>query len=135
VAKTTSTQRTMKELRARGCKCQVVEKWNSFAKKKDGTGPPGIRQDLFGIVDILVLEPGRGFLGVQCCAGSGFKRHWDKLTVERAQDSLDWLTTPGGFLQIWAWRKVKAQRGGKAMIWQPRIQDVTVEDITGKEKS
>ena len=125
----TPTQRTMRELRAAGCRCAVVEKWNSFARRGAG-GPPGIRQDLFGIVDVLALDPTRGFVGVQCCAGSGFVAHFCKLTAENAQASLDWLSTPGGNLEIWAWRKVKVARGGKAEVWRPRVVVVTAKMIT-----
>ena len=43
--------------------------------------------------------------------------------------AIDWLTTPGTALELWAWRKVKAQRGGKALIWQPRVQILTSNDF------
>lgn len=120
----TPTQRTIRELKNNGLRCAVVEKWNPHV------GPYGIRQDLFGIIDVLALDPQRGVVGVQCCAGSGFRGHWRKLTEEHAQETLDWLLTPGTVLQLWAWRKVKMKRGGKAMIWRPRIAEVTVDQIT-----
>jgi hypothetical protein len=126
----TPTQRTMQELRRLGRRCAVVEKWNSFARR-EGDGPPGIRQDLFGIIDVLALDPERGVVGVQCCGGSGFQDHWRKLTEEHAQETMDWLSTPGTVLELWAWRKVKAKRGGKAMVWRPRIVEVTLKDVVG----
>lgn len=116
------TQRTMRHLRERGNICAVVEKWNQHA------GPFGIRQDLFGIVDILVLDPERGFIGVQAC-GTDYAKHLRKLTEECSQACIDWLSTPGGKLEIWSWRKVKLARGGKAMRWQPRIREITMEDF------
>lgn len=51
------TQRTLKSLRDDGYTAEVVEKWNAFAR---------IRQDLFGIIDIVAVKPGiAGVLGVQ----------------------------------------------------------------------
>ena len=133
------TQRTLRELKGQGRVCAIVEKWNPYVGPPRSPSSPvgqknkptGIRQDLFGIIDVLSLDPVRGFVGVQCCAGSGMSAHWTKLTVDRAQESLDWLKTPGGRLEIWAWRKVKVKRGGKAMVWRPRIVEVTAEDIVG----
>jgi len=119
------TQRTIRALREQGARCAVVEKWNQY-----GGGGHGIRQDLFGIIDILALDPS-GVLGIQCCAGSGFSSHIEKLTVEHAQESIDWLSTPGTRLQIWAWRKLKVKRGGKAMRWTPRIHEITMDDFGG----
>lgn len=120
----TPTQRTMQYLRRQGCNCAVVEKWNQHV------GEHGIRQDLFGIVDILVLEPGEdgGFLGIQAC-GQSFAEHKRKLIEECAEACLNWLNTRGGKLQIWSWRKVKKERGGKLMLWQPRIYEITKKDF------
>lgn len=112
-------ERTLAELRSKGIKVAVVEKWNAYSR---------IRQDLFGIVDILALDPARGFVGVQC-TGTDFASHWKKLTEDRAQDCIDWLKTPGGYLEIWSWRKVKVKRGGKALVWSPRIKILTLEDF------
>ena len=118
----TPTQRTLRELKQQGRKAAVVEKWNAYA------GPHGLRQDLFGIIDIIALDPERGVVGIQSC-GSSFSQHLVKLTVERAQDTLDWLSTPGACLELWGWRKVKLKRGGKAVVWRPRIKTLTKEDL------
>jgi hypothetical protein len=104
-------------------RCAIVERYNAHV------GPHGIRQDMFGIIDVLALDPERGVLGIQCCAGSGFNAHLKKITVEHYQETLDWLSTPGTSLFIWAWRKVKVKRGGKAMTWQPRVKEITKEDL------
>jgi len=124
MAKSTSpAQLTMKSLRANGGKCAIVEKWNKFG------GVHGVRQDLFNIIDIIHLDPVRGVVGIQCCAGSGHKKHLEKLIIEHAQESLDWLSTPGTRLEIWSWSKRKAKRGGKAMIWIPRVEEITIMNI------
>lgn len=120
-----NTQRTLRALRERGLVAAIVEKWNAYA------GPHGLRQDLFGILDILALDPERGVIGVQSC-GSAFSEHLRKLTIEKAQETTDWLRTPGTSLELWGWRKVKLKRGGKAERWMPRVVEVTLEMI-GKE--
>lgn len=116
-------QRTIRALRDRGCKCAIVEKWNRYG------GDHGVRQDLFGIIDIIALDPERGVIGIQACSGSSYQHHLKKLTEERAQDTLDWLKTPGTALELWAWRKIKVRRGGKAMIWSPRVRLITLDDL------
>lgn len=116
------TQRTIRALKDQGRTCAIVEKFNSFV------GPHGIRQDMFGIIDIIALDPERGVIGVQAC-GQAFSEHFKKLTIEKAQESTEWLETPGTVLELWGWRKIKKVKGGKAMIWQPRIHVFTLEDI------
>jgi hypothetical protein len=118
----TPTQRTLRELRNQGRRCAIVEKWNAFA------GPHGLRQDLFGIIDIIALDPERGVVGVQSC-GQAFAAHFRKMTVEMYQESFDWLSTPGAVLELWGWRKVKVKRGGKAVVWRPRIKEITLKDL------
>lgn len=101
----------------------IVERWNGYA---------AVRQDLFGILDVIALDPQRGVVGIQSC-GQDFAAHWRKLTDERAQESCDWLTTPGTSLELWAWRKVKVRRGGKAERWAARVALVTLADLEGWE--
>lgn len=122
----TPTQRTLRELRAQGRVAAVVERWMQHV------GPHGARQDLFGIIDVLALDPERGVVGIQSC-GEQFAAHLRKLTVERAQETTDWLMTPGTKLELWGWRKVKLHRGGRAERWQPRIQQVTLADVDAAE--
>lgn len=117
-----NTQRTLRALRARGLVAAIVERWNQYA------GPHGIRQDLFGIIDVLALDPKRGVIGIQSC-GSAFSEHFRKLTTEKAQETSDWLSTPGTSLELWGWRKVKLKRGGKAERWTPRVVQITLDMI------
>lgn len=119
------TQRTIRELRNQGRRCAIVEKFNTHV------GPHGVRQDLFGIIDVLALDPERGVVGVQCCAGSSYAAHVEKLLVEHAQETHDWLSTPGTGLELWGWRKVKLKRGGKAERWQPRVREIKLADLEG----
>ena len=117
------TQRTLRALREQGRVAAIVEKYNAYA------GPFGRREDLFGIIDVLALDPDRGVVGIQCCAGSGFAAHRTKILEERHQETHDWLSTPGTALEIWAWRKVKLQRGGKAERWMPKVETITLQQL------
>ena len=116
------TQRTMRYLREHGNICAVVEKWNAHV------GPFGVRQDLFGIIDILVLDPERGFVGIQACSQSSAS-HLRKMKEERTEECIHWLSTPGGFIEVWCWRKIKPKRGGKLRRWQPKVTEITMEDF------
>ncbi len=114
------TQRTLRALRDQGLVCAIVERFNPYA------GPHGIRQDLFGCIDIIALDSQRGVVGIQPC-GQAFSEHKNKLLGERNQEVTDWLSTPGTKLELWGWRKVKLKRGGKAMRWKPRLASITLE--------
>jgi len=118
----TPTQRTIRELKSLGRRCGIVERFNAYV------GPHGVRQDLFGIIDIIALDPERGVVGIQSC-GQNFAEHVRKFTDERHQECVDWLSTPGAKLELWGWRKVKVKRGGKAERWAPRIREFTLEDF------
>jgi hypothetical protein len=83
---------------------------------------------LFGIIDVIALDPQRGVVGVQSC-GQNFAEHERKFFDERAQACIDWLQTPGTVLELWGWRKVKLKRGGKAERWAPRIREFTLADF------
>ena len=108
----------MAALKAKWCLVAVVEKWIPRAR---------IRKDLFGIIDIIALEPGRGIVGVQS-TGTDFANHNTKLTVEMAENSIAWLEA-GGHLELWGWRKVKMKRGGARMIYEPRVKVYTLADF------
>lgn len=116
------TQRTLKALRDRGLMCAIVEKFNPHV------GPHGIRQDLFGIIDIIALDSRSGVIGIQS-TGQAFSAHLRKLTIEKAMETHAWLSTPGTSLELWGWRKVKLARGGKAMRWKPRVKVITQFDL------
>lgn len=119
---TSPTQRTIRALKDQGRMCGIVERFNQHA------GPFGIRQDLFGFIDIISLDPERGVVAIQAC-GSDYAAHYRKITEERADNVIEWLKTPGAKLELWAWRKVKLKRGSKAVRWKPRVYEFTLEDF------
>ena len=115
------TQRTLRELRAQGRIAGIVERWNAHA------GKFGQRSDLFGFIDIICLDPIKGIVGIQSC-GQAFNEHLKKITQEKNEEVYEWLRC-GGKIELYGWRKVKLKRGGKAMRWQPRIKEITLEDL------
>lgn len=128
-----SVQRTLRFMRQQGRICGIVERFNQYA------GPYGVRQDLFGIIDIIALDPEQGVIGIQAC-GQDFAKHFRTITEEKAQESIDWLETQtccthcgkltkATSLELWGWRKVKLRSGAKAMRWKPRVQIFTLDDF------
>ena len=113
---TKSVQRTLEYLRGEGYECGIAEHWNAFTKQ---------RYDLFGFIDLICLVPGNPgrIVGIQCCAGSGLAAHRHKILEECGKDAIQWLES-GGFIEIWAWRKIKLKRGGKAMRWKPKVERI-----------
>ena len=115
----TPTQRTLAALRDQGRIPGIVERFNTFI------GPHGIRQDLFGFIDIIAIDPTQGIVAVQSC-GQDFSGHVTKIMVEKKDIVTLWVTHAP--LELWGWRKVKKKRGGKAMVWKPRVADITLVD-------
>lgn len=89
-----------------------------------------MRKDLFGIIDIIALDPEHGVVGIQSC-GQDFAAHERTILVERHEETRDWLSTPGATLELWGWRRVKVKRGGKAVRWTPRIRSFSLADLNG----
>lgn len=131
-----SAQRTLKHLRELGRVCAITEKWNPHV------GPHGVRQDLFGFIDVLALDPQRGFIAIQACA-SGRAEHIRRIADNEddqiTEAVLTWLRC-GGHIEVWYWRKLKVKRGGKAQKWMPDVTEITLahfEDAaeSGEEES
>ena len=120
------TERTLAELKKRGMKSGVTERW--ISQVWVGNGQRGIRKDLFGIIDIIALDQKRGIVGVQS-TGNDFSGHDKKIMEEKRQETIDWLSTPGAYLELWAWRKIKKVKGKNIEIWSPRIKEDTLNDF------
>lgn len=114
----TPTQRTLKAMREQGRLCGIVEKFNHYA------GKFGVRQDLFGFIDILAIDPVEGIIAIQSC-GHDFSGHVNKMLIERNENLYEWLKHAK--VELWGWRKVKLSRGSGAVRWQPRIADFYIE--------
>lgn len=105
------TQRTLKAMREQGRLCGIVERFNAHA------GKFGKRQDLFGFIDIIALDPIDGVVAIQSC-GQGFSDHIKKMTEETQEMLYEWLRHAK--VELWGWRKVKI---GRAERWSPRVAD------------
>lgn len=105
----TPTQRTLAECRRRQWTAQVVERWNPHAR---------IRQDLFGVIDIIALTPD-GILGIQACAGAS---HAARLAKVRAEPRMAHWLEAGGLIAVWSWAK-RGERG-KRKLWTLREERV-----------
>lgn len=121
MASTSPMQRTLKVLNDKGLVYGIVERFIGGAKFK-------IRVDFLNIIDVIALDPEKGVVGIQVC-GNDFASHVVKLTIENAESTKAWLSTSGTSLQIWGWRKLKNKRGMKAMHWECRVQEITLDDI------
>ena len=65
------TQRSKKHMEQLGYTVAIVEKWNQYA---------GIRQDLYGFIDLLCMKAGAGFVGVQTTS-TRVKERIDKINA------------------------------------------------------
>jgi len=112
------TQRTLKYLKDRNYIAGIVERFVSIP------GTFGKRIDLFNFIDIIAIKETETW-GIQSC-GQAFAEH-DKKILENTTAPL-WLKA-GNKIKLIGWRKIKKKRGGKAMIWEPRIKIYTPGDF------
>lgn len=103
---TSPTQRTLALLRERGCLAAVTEKWNAFAK---------IRQDLFGIVDVLGIDAEGTTIAVQTTSYSNVSARAKKIAEAPATP---YMRKAGWKIVIHGWHKVKGR-------WTVREVDVS----------
>jgi hypothetical protein len=124
---TSPTQRTIKYLKEQGRIVGNVEHFNPYA------GQFGIRQDLFGFIDLITIDPIQGIVAVQSF-GAAWSDHIRKMQEERNEAVFEWLKHAK--LELIGWRKLKLKRGGKAERWFPRIGDVLLDgdEIIIKER-
>ena len=102
----TPTQRTLKKLRAEGYTAAVVEKWNPHAR---------IRQDLFGVVDVIGIREGET-LAVQATSGSNVAARVKKIAES---DATPVIRAAGWGFVVHGWRK------GANGRWSCREVDVS----------
>lgn len=114
----TPTQRTLQRCRDNGWEADVCERWVPIKNHPGG----GVRKDLFGFIDVLVLGDDET-LAIQATSGSNGNARVIKITTECRKQAISWIRN-GNKIQVWAWRKLKKKVDGKT--WQPRITDVTL---------
>ena len=121
-----NTSRTLQYLRSQGWVADKVEQFNAYA------GKFGSRKDMFGFGDIVAMGE-KSIIAIQSC-GQAFSEHHRKITQDEnvAPKALLWIEN-GGRLLLIGWRKVKLHKGGKAMRWQPRIKEYSLNDFLDTE--
>jgi hypothetical protein len=105
---TSPTQRTLKRLKDSGNYplVSIVEKWNPFAK---------IRQDLFGIIDLLAIDNKGNTVGIQVTSYSNISARVKKM---EGSDAISHLRNANWLLSVEGWHK-------KNNKWVSRIVDIT----------
>lgn len=109
------TSRTLALLRQRGYEPWIVEVWNRFSCT---------RLDLWNFGDVIAIKEGLAHLIVQTTSYSGVSARVKKILAEPR--ALTWIKT-GGEIHVHGWRKVPKKKGGKQMIWVPRVVEITQE--------
>jgi len=112
--------KAMKYYRDLGYKVAKVETWNIYDKKN---------HDLFGILDLIAVG-NREVLGIQVCGGGDFAAHDRKLMASEVSP----LWTEAARLILIGFRKVKYKRGGKLMVWKPRIKEYCLADFPDRDE-
>ena len=97
MASISPTQRTLKANKNLGRKCGIVERWQQYG------GKFGVRQDLFGFIDIIAIDEFEGIVGIQS-TGQDFSGHIKKI-MNLEEIVKEWLHHAP--LELWSWRKVK----------------------------
>jgi hypothetical protein len=104
---TSPTQHSLKRLRKEGYTAAVVEHWNPHAK---------IRQDLFGIFDIVAVHPMYpGVLGVQTTTASNMSARRKKMADSEA---LGVWVEAGNDAEVHGWQK-------KGHRWECKIYSLS----------
>ena len=86
------TQRSLAHMRKLGYTAAITEHWNGFAK---------IRQDLFGIVDVLCIGQGET-VAVQCTSGANVASRVSKIADHA---NTPFIRKAGWKIVVHGWRK------------------------------
>lgn len=113
------TARTLAYVRQQGGLAQVVERWNQYARR---------RVDLWGFIDVLVLDDSPGVLGIQATTTGNVSHRLAKLREECGPAMAKWLAA-GNRLAVFGW-SLKGARG-KRKTWTLTERVVTPADLTG----
>jgi hypothetical protein len=114
---TSPTARTLTNYRDNGFAVAVAERWIAQTRQ---------RRDLFGFIDAVALHPTEGIIALQCCAGAS---HADRRKKILAEPNAELWLRAGGRVQIVSWAK-KGPRG-RRKLWQARVEELNLQDITG----
>lgn len=109
-----SGQRSMQLMRREGWTVGKVERWLAHA------GGFGVRQDLFGFIDIVCMKRGfNGLLAIQTTTLTQFRSHIKKIIS--IPESLLWLQV-GNSIEVHGWYK-------SGRFWRVKREPVDVGTI------
>ena len=94
------TQRSIAHCKKMGWLAGVVERWLLAPGHPAG----GVRKDLFGFIDMIVLDGKGGTLGVQATSSSNLSGRWHKVQQECFSAADRWLRE-GNRIEVWGWAK------------------------------
>jgi hypothetical protein len=122
--------RSKQLLEKEGYLAQVVERWQSFFGRNSG-GRPGVRIDLFGIIDIVAVQASQnGVLGVQSTSGANASSRMKKALESKALRV--WLEA-GNRFEVHGW----AKRGdrGKRKLWSCRREPISLNEVAFSDET
>lgn len=132
-----TSARSLERCRKLGWIADKVERWVPMKGHPAG----GQRKDFLGAFDIIALATDRPngdaqgntwydpplCIGIQSCSMSGRAAHLAKLSEpETAARIREWLRCWSNRAELWAWRKLKVKRGGKAVRWECEVTALPV---------
>ena len=94
------TQRSLAYCKRMGWLAGVVERWLPAPGHPAG----GVRKDLFGFIDMVVLDGKGGALGVQATSSSNLSGRWHKVQQNCFSAADRWLRE-GNRIEVWGWAK------------------------------
>lgn len=111
------TQLSLRQLRSRGWHAQVVEHWNPWVN---------IRQDLFGVIDIVAVASGKPILAVQTTSRANIGTRIKK--IMDSQEAKCWAEN--NLFLVHGWDKPKHRWRCKVvrLTWNPLTTEWTQED-------
>ena len=114
------TQLSLKMMREQGYYAEVVERYNSFTKK---------RNDLFGFVDVLCLKPGE-VVGVQTTSYSNLSARIKKI---REHEHFKIVTDAGIRVICHGWHKVNNRWKVREVEVPPQNAELSVDNVDDVE--
>ena len=108
----TPTARELRYWREMGYVAAVVERWNCFSQT---------RHDLFGMFDIVAYDAD-DTIGIQVTTGTNHNKRVTKITTN--PNLRRWLVGPGRRAVVASWAPRKVKRGGKAVRYHRRGQEL-----------
>lgn len=112
-------------------RCDANHWPSANAEKFVATGKSGggFKVDLFGFIDLVVLQGELGILGVQVTVRNAVGARIRKIQEERADNARAWLAS-GGRIEVWGCQVTKPV-GSRKLITEWRIVQITGKDLKG----